>query len=730
MTNSDQHAALECMLSGNQAFKDNQLQEALSCYSAGLELAPDSAGLFLNRSIVYERLENKQAALNDLDQYLQYAKADPSQNLIALKRFIALGIELGQLRVLLIRLQTLELKDFWHSVQFYEVLIGLLAQDPRSLETSLPHYLQRANTFACLSQQCLENALGVWQLHLLAHPIEGERLSSVELLMQLAMTPKAPQYILHLCLETIVQKTSDEDALIGQLIDVLSLWVQVHPMDAAATEQLIQYLIKKDQVDLVESLFLGLCQRFPQEPHYLLGLARARLHKRDTNRAFVVINAALDLDEKNVEVRLLRANIFQQLQNPQLALVDINQVLRFEPNHIGGLFAKINCLADLGRLDEALLLYDQVAPMEMDEINRIALGLTKSFLHRLAGNFEDAYAHARLLMEQYPDSEAVKCEAGWFALQQNDWQKGFALLENRFAPTLHYFPLKPHLTHAKIPAWTPAAFESDVAGKHLLLCGEEGMGDVLQFSRFIPHLLDRGLHITLSCKEALHPLLGFNFPKLRLLSPSDLIQKLHDPKCEQYDFHGEIMSTPWVLNLSVSDLSGAAYLRAMPEKMMQMAAYQQSLTGQDGHRLNIGLRWMSNLARSARSVPLEEFEPLSQMPINMIGLHYGPIREQDQRRYQGWPHFYPTELVLEDLAGLMKHLDCIVTSDTMTAHLAGALGRPTILLKPTFIDWRWGDSGNQSIWYDSMHIIRQTKFLDWSDVIEKLQIELQKRIHS
>jgi ADP-heptose:LPS heptosyltransferase len=203
---------------------------------------------------------------------------------------------------------------------------------------------------------------------------------------------------------------------------------------------------------------------------------------------------------------------------------------------------------------------------------------------------------------------------------------------------------------------------------------------------------------------------------------------LHDSKSKSYDFHGEIMSIPWVLQLSVQDLSGAPYLRVMPEKMMQMAAFKDAQLVQSQKRFTIGLRWVSNVDRTARAMSLKEFEPLSQMPLNIVGLHYGPLKDQDRARYQGWSNFYPTELIMEDLAGLMMHLDCVVTCDTMTAHLAGALGRPTILLKPVFINWRWGNTGDQSIWYDSIQIIRQEQFRDWSGAIEQLQLELQKRM--
>jgi hypothetical protein len=151
-----------------------------------------------------------------------------------------------------------------------------------------------------------------------------------------------------------------------------------------------------------------------------------------------------------------------------------------------------------------------------------------------------------------------------------------------------------------------------------------------------------------------------------------------------------------------------------------MAMYKQSKVEGKPSQPSIGLRWLSSLARSGRSVPLQDLTPLSQMPINIFGLHHGPVKIPDKALYEQWANFYPTELDMGDLAGLMMNLDCIVTSDTMTAHLAGALGRPTILLKPSFIDWRWPGVGQKSIWYDSMQIVRQIQVKNWSEPISEL----------
>ena len=724
---SSSKGALEYLQEGNCAAALGDFSLAIDCFSQGLSLASQSAGLFLNRSIAYERLSNYQEAFADLRQYLQFVQSDPEQNLLALKRFIALGLKLNQSNLVLKCLQDLELLERWQSTHFYEALISLIALDSVSLESSLPHYLQRATSLGMLNQLSFENALSMWQLH---HLAKSNEISVGDLLIQLAMQAAAPQFVLHGLLDWMTTSITDQETLAEQSIGILSLWVQIHPMDASATERLIQYLIEKNQVDLVETLFLELSKRYPKEPNYLMGLAKARFFKRDLERAFVVINAALDLDEKNIEIRLERARIFEQLLNPHLALVDLNQNLKLDPHHLPSCIAKAGALADLGRLDEALELQEQLMALDLNEEERLSLEFSRSFTYRVAGKIDEWFVHTNELAKQYPDRPEVLCELAWKEIYQGNWQKGFGLLEHRFDPGVHYFPVQPHLDFAKIPKWTKELLQSSVEGKHLLLCGEEGMGDVIQFSRFIPLLLDKGLRITFMCKEPLHSLLAYNFPQIRIVSPSELIKELHEQsqKDGRYNLYGEIMSIPWLLELSINDLSGEPYLKAMPEKIDHMAAFKKSkLANQDG-QFTIGLRWISSMARSGRSIPLEDLQLLAQLPISIFGLHYGPITQADQQLYESWPNFYPTELELDDLAGFMMNLDYIVTTDTMTAHLAGALGRPTIMLKPVFIDWRWSDTSSQSIWYDSMRLIRQDKIRDWRGAIERLVLKLRQWI--
>ncbi len=726
-----QDRALELLQEGNCALSGGDLILAVETYNKALELAPSSAGLRLNRSIAYEMQNQLEDAFNDLGFYLQFAAQDSDQNIKALKRYANLGIRLSKTKEVVRYLQELEQIPRWQSVELYEILIGLLSLDSKTLESSLEHYLVRATELNFLSQLCFESALKVLHLNRLSVEQNSVEIASTtkDLLVSLATIKTAPQFILHAWLDLLGQTVKNQEDLELESINTLSLWRQIHPMDVATTKNLIGYLLEKNQHDVAETLSLELSRQFPEEPAYLLGLARARVFKRDLERAFIVINAALELDEESFEIRLERANIFSQLLNPTLALADLNQNLDSDPNHLPSLIVKVQVLSDLGRIDEALNLANKLLSKEIGEQERFSLMLMKVFIYRVCGNIQEWGAQVEHLIDSYPDHPAVICELGWEKILEGDWKQGFELFEKRFIPGMHYFPVLPHLEYAQIPRWNRDLFRHPVEGRHLLLCGDEGLGDVIQFSRFIPLLLDRGFQITLVCAQALHSLFSYNFPKVHLISSKALIENLHLPKHQrtQYDFFGEIISTPWVLGLNPSDLSGAPYLKALPSKIQEMGDYKVRSLGALNHDVTLGLRWLSSLAQSGRSVPLKQLSFLSQLPFHIFGLHHGPIKDSDRELYSQWPNFIPTELELEDLAGLLMHLDCVITTDTMTAHLAGALGRPTILLKPAFIDWRWGSKGDQSLWYQSMQIIRQQKVNDWRCAIAELKQVLLTR---
>jgi hypothetical protein len=449
----------------------------------------------------------------------------------------------------------------------------------------------------------------------------------------------------------------------------------------------------------------------------------------------VIISALLDADPQNHELRLERARITADLNNPEMSLADVNYILKEDPIHFWSMLLKADILVDMGRLDEALVIHEEISRHDLTQSQQLDSAIQKCFIYRIAGMEQEWFEQVDRIAEQFPGLPQTLCEMGWKELYLDDWKNGLAHLEARYDGRGHYFALEPHLANSPLKSWSLETMAGDVKGKRLLLVAEGGLGDAVQYARFIPLLLDKGLQITFACQDALQSFFALNYPSVLVQTKKEFFEDLPRGLAARYDFYGTLMSAPYVLGLELKDLQSQAYLKADPQKIAEWGAKLPTLSESSSEAapkkpLRIGLRWMGNFSRVARKIDLEYFSPLAKLPIEIIGLQYGNPNKADRDLYAQWENFHPTNLLIDDLAALMMNLDCVVTCDTVTAHLAGALGRPTILIKPVWTVWVWGRSGHQSRWYDSMHIIRQQQFLNWDSAIAELLDQLQQKIQA
>ena len=734
--------ALACLEQGNTALQGGHFQDAIAAYTAGLGHMPLSCGLLLNRSIAYEKLSQsnldlnfKSKAFDDLRLYLQHTgEQEGNQNGLALKRFISLGIELAQLPAILQQLKHLEDKPFWRNADFYDLLIGLILANPGS-EDTLMHYVSRANHFSCLAQKTLEHVCDFLILQQAGSSFNEAKSNDSDVLQslmyQLACSESAPAFLVPLWLKYVLPSMASEAERIQKITEVLSLWMLRHELDEEFIDLLILTLFQQNQVDSLESLFLQLAQRYPEKSQYMLGLVRTRFFKRDVKKAYVIVSALVAADPTNIELLLERARIASELNDPAISLEDINQILLLDPNHIEALLHKVDILADMGQLEEALKLHQTVTEDDLTPKQRLGAAIQKSFICRISGREQEWFEQVDAIVREYPDGHQTHSELAWKELYLGDWKQGLLHLEARFFGKGHYYAIAPHLESLGLTRWSPELLAQDVKGKRLILSSEEGLGDAIQFIRFIPLLLNKGLHITLVCADALQTFFQFNYPQLTVKTKKQLLEEMSVKLKDQYDFFGELMSAPYVLGLELSDLDPKPYLKADNSRVEQWAQKLPQRMNQDSKEsLLIGLRWMGSFSRVARKIPLELFAPLSGLPISIMGLQFGDPTQAEKDIYSKWSNFYPTNLAVDELAALMMHLDCVVTCDTMTAHLAGALGRPTILIKPVWRAWVWGQSGHQSSWYESMYIIRQQQFLNWDSAMAELMDQLELRINA
>ena len=312
-----------------------------------------------------------------------------------------------------------------------------------------------------------------------------------------------------------------------------------------------------------------------------------------------------------------------------------------------------------------------------------------------------------------PESGDFRTNKGLLCLQYGHWEEGWQYFESRWQTKA----MQKAIRHFDYPLWIG---KEQLIGKTLLVHCEQGMGDTIQFCRFLPMLLALGAKVTLAVQAPLQTLLESNFPNVRVLPGI--------PTHESFDFHCPIMSLGLAFSADSSNISNSVYYLTPPAlTAAKWATFSEAVA-----RPCIGLVWSGSATHTNdanRSVILQEL--LKALPI-------GPRYVSLQKEYhdgdlalalaEGLEDVSAELIDFSDTAALCQQCDLIVSVDTSVAHLSGALGVPTLLLLPFNADWRWLTGRNDSPWYTSLQLLRQAARADWAGAFAQLRETLETRL--
>jgi tetratricopeptide (TPR) repeat protein len=328
------------------------------------------------------------------------------------------------------------------------------------------------------------------------------------------------------------------------------------------------------------------------------------------------------------------------------------------------------------------------------------------------GRHSDALQHFETVLELNPSSPEGHCNRGLLRLGEGDYERGWPAY-------LHYSTCRAYRgIKASCPVWDG----SPLGGRTLRIVCDHGLGDTLQFVRYVPWLREQGAgRILLAAQTSLHPLLeeaGFG----ELVAPED-----ESTPC---DAHISIMMLPAFHYAAQRRLWWEGpYLRANASLVDRWRARLDALEGR-----KVGICWSGSpvfMWNEWRSVPLEAFEPLTTLAgIRLVVLQHGDGRRQlDDKRERFKLVDFGGEVdgqggAFRDSAAIIESLDLVITSDTSLAHVAAALGRPVWMALSAAPEWRWQRHGDTTPWYPSMRLFRQRALKDWSEVFGKMADEL------
>jgi len=371
-------------------------------------------------------------------------------------------------------------------------------------------------------------------------------------------------------------------------------------------------------------------------------------------------------------------------------------------------------LAALGRTEEALdrfrraLMVNGGAPD-----THVNIGVVQ----KAQGRNDQAGLHFELALALQADHAAAEFELAMLNLSLGDFERGWPQYEARFrVPAL------------AIPARQFSAARWDgtqsLAGKTLLIHAEQGLGDTLQFCRYLPRLAARGATVVFEVMPALKALMGTLTGGIRVMARGEPVPPI--------DYHCPLLSLPLAFNTVLATIPAEVpYLSADPQRIARWAPRVAGLAG-----LKVGIAWQGNpgverlIWARGRSIPLGAFAPLAALPrVSLVSLQKGAGAEQlrqvpfRHRVLDLDPEFDGGPDAFLDAAAVMASLDLVICSDTSIAHLAGSLGRPVWTLLHTTPDWRWLLGRTDSAWYPTMRLFRQSGG-GWGEVVGAAAAEL------
>ena len=416
---------------------------------------------------------------------------------------------------------------------------------------------------------------------------------------------------------------------------------------------------------------------------------------------------AIALDPQAAEPWFNRGQAHDILGRHDDALGSFDRAVALDPRHAGVLVNRGNVLLKLGRMDDAVASYDQTLAIEPNSAT--AWG-NRGIACLALGRFADAIGGFERSLALAPDDASVHRHLGIARLTVGDLARGFAEYEWRWkTPEFRRRFAQP-----------PWSGDGDLAGKTILLHGEQGLGDAIQFARYAPLVARRGAKVIVEVVPALAVLMG-TLPDIAAVVTIGSAMP-------EFDLYCALMSLPHAFGTTLATIPAAVpYLSASPERI---AAWRNRLAAVPVPR--IGLTWAGNPQHTNdahRSIALPALLPaLADAPVSIVTLQK-ELRPGDAELLAQHPDITQLgdELItFDDTAAAIAALDLVITVDTSIAHLAGALGKPVWILLPFVPDWRWLLDRDDSPWYPTVRLFRQSARGDWTDVIARVGAAIGK----
>jgi tetratricopeptide (TPR) repeat protein len=390
------------------------------------------------------------------------------------------------------------------------------------------------------------------------------------------------------------------------------------------------------------------------------------------------------------------------------------KAIRLEPDAPEPYYNLGNLLHEQGRLKEAVAHFQEAVALKPDYIDAYD-NLGKTW--RDLGMLDEAMSCYERSLQLDPDNAETRFDMATLHLLRGDLAEGWAGYESRFKRDnwKSVYPFR-----FNIPRWRGEPFP----GKRLFVHSEQGLGDSLQFVRYLSMVKERGGEVVL---ETVKPLMSL-FKKLKgvdrlVEGPADTRRR------RECDIYIPLLSLPGIFGTRLETIpSRVPYLFADPRKV---GYWRDRLPDRKAYR--VGLVWAGKASDRRRSCSLGAMAPLFKVPgVVFVGLQKGgPAKEVlELPRETAFGNVGEMFEDFSDTAAAIEHLNLIISIDTSVAHLAGAMGKPVWVLLLRSPDWRWLMDRDDSPWYPTMRLFRQSRPGRWDEAITEMVQELQALVNA
>lgn len=525
---------------------------------------------------------------------------------------------------------------------------------------------------------------------------------------------------------------------------VLETLLVAQPADPGALEVMRKLIDRTGQYAAAVQWLSRFLENHPKghRAYSLLGYAMCKLGQFEAG--IECFDQALAVDRQDVRSTCERATALSELGRHAQALEGYDQALALDPAYVDAHLYKGNAFLGLGQPDAAIASLDRALTLNPSMpsafVNRGNAYMQKDAYAMALADYEQAIAlqpanvlahsnravalkHLNRHHESLASSNtAIRLDPNYLEAQFNralsqllcgDLEQGFRSYQVRwktatFAGTKRQF--QPALWLGDAP----------IAGKRLLVHNEQGLGDSIQFCRFVTSAAQAGAQVIYEVEAPLYGL-------MQSLGGVHTLVRQREP-LPAFDYYCPVMSLPVALGTRLDNIPAPTpYLRAPKDKLLQ---WKQRLRTAPGPR--IGLIWSGSPSHKGdrhRSIALGALLQALPLGPQYISLQK-ELRQNDATalaQVPGLQHFGDEIVDFSDTAALCTLMDLVIAVDTSVAHLAGALGTPIWLLLPHLPDWRWLLDRSDTPWYPHMRLFRQETVGDWGPVLDRVHAQIANK---